>query len=42
MIIAIAVGIVLAVGIGAFALGSVILNLFDGDVDGKREDNKEA
>ena len=35
MIIAIAVGIVLVVGIGAFALGYVILNLFDGDVDGK-------
>lgn len=38
MIIAIAVGIVLVVGIGAFALGSVILNLFDGDIDGEEKE----
>lgn len=38
MIIAIAVGIVLLVGIGAFALGSVILNLFDGDLNGKHKE----
>ena len=42
MIIAIAVGAVLLVGIGAFALGSIILNLFDGDVDGKGRESKEA
>ena len=38
MIIVIAVGAVLLVGIGAFALGSVILNLFDGDIDGKHKE----
>lgn len=38
MIIAITIGAVLLVGIGAFALGSVILNLFDGDVDGKHKE----
>jgi hypothetical protein len=42
MIIAITVGAVILIGIGAFALGSVILNLLDGDVNGKREDSKEA
>lgn len=38
MIIAIAVGVVILVGIGAFALGSVILNLFDGEVDGEHKE----
>lgn len=38
MIVVIAIGVVLLVGVGAFALGSVILNLFDGDVDGEHKE----